>query len=256
MNILVIEDDARIADFLQRGLRAEGHRVQVARTGPEGLSLALEAAREARENGDATVVLLDVMLPGMSGLEVCQTLRAAQVSLPILMLTALTTLEDRVAGLRLGADDYLCKPFEFEELLARIDALARRGRTQAPPRPTRLNVADLELDRDAMRVTRAGRALTLTARELALLELLMSAPGRLFSRERILANVWGTSEDPLTNVVDVYIRRLRSKIDDGHPSPLIHTLRGLGYRMEDLGGGPTLDTESPQGEIHSSQVTR
>ena len=235
MNILVVEDDARIADFLQRGLRAEGHRVQVARTGPEGLSMAQDAAREARDSGDITVVLLDVMLPGMSGLEVCQTLRATQVGLPILMLTALTTLEDRVAGLRLGADDYLCKPFEFEELLARIDALARRGRTQAQSTPTRLSVADLELDRNAMRVTRAGRALTLTARELALLELLMSAPGRLFSRERILANVWGANEDPLTNVVDVYIRRLRSKIDDGHPSPLIHTLRGLGYRMEDLG---------------------
>lgn len=239
MNILVIEDDARIADFLQRGLRAEGHRVQVARTGSEGLSMAQEAAREARNNGhssgDATVVLLDVMLPGMSGLEVCQTLRATQVGLPILMLTAMTTLEDRVAGLRLGADDYLCKPFEFEELLARIEALARRGRSQTQSTPTRLSVADLELDRDAMRATRAGRVLTLTARELALLELLMSAPGRLFSRERILANVWGTSEDPLTNVVDVYIRRLRSKIDDGHPSPLIHTLRGLGYRMEDLG---------------------
>lgn len=237
MNILVIEDDARIADFLQRGLRAEGHRVQVARTGPEGLALAQEAAREARDSngGSVTVVLLDVMLPGMSGLEVCQTLRATQVGLPILMLTALTTLEDRVAGLRLGADDYLCKPFEFEELLARIDALARRGRTQATATPNRLTVADLELDRDAMRASRAGRTLTLTARELALLELLMSAPGRLFSRERILANVWGTSEDPLTNVVDVYIRRLRSKIDDGHPAPLIHTLRGLGYRMEDLG---------------------
>jgi DNA-binding response OmpR family regulator len=235
MNILVVEDNARIADFLQRGLRAEGHRVQVACTGPEGLSMAQDAAREARDSGDITVVLLDVMLPGMSGLEVCQTLRATQVGLPILMLTALTTLEDRVAGLRLGADDYLCKPFEFEELLARIDALARRGRTQAQSTPTCLSVADLELDRDAMRATRAGRALTLTARELALLELLMSAPGRLFSRERILANVWGANEDPLTNVVDVYIRRLRSKIDDGHPSPLIHTLRGLGYRMEDLG---------------------
>jgi DNA-binding response OmpR family regulator len=244
MNILVVEDDARIADFLQRGLRAEGHRVQVARTGPQGLALAQEAAREARDShgsggsggsGNATVVLLDVMLPGMSGLEVCQTLRATQVGLPILMLTAMTTLEDRVAGLRLGADDYLCKPFEFEELLARIEALARRGRSQAQGTPTRLSVADLALDRDAMRVTRAGRALTLTARELALLELLMSAPGRLFSRERILANVWGTSEDPLTNIVDVYISRLRSKIDDGHPAPLIHTLRGLGYRLEDLG---------------------
>ena len=235
MNILVVEDDARIADFLQRGLRAEGHRVQVARTGPEGLSMAQDAAREARDSGDATVVLLDVMLPGMNGLEVCQTLRAANVSLPILMLTAMTTLEDRVAGLRLGADDYLCKPFEFEELLARIEALARRGRTQGQSTPTQLSLADLALDREAMRVTRAGRALTLTARELALLELLMSAPGRLFSRERILANVWGTSEDPLTNVVDVYIRRLRSKIDEGHASPLIHTVRGLGYRLEDLG---------------------
>lgn len=235
MNILVVEDDARIADFLQRGLRAEGHRVQVARTGPEGLSMAQDAAREAQGSGDATVVLLDVMLPGMNGLEVCQTLRAANVSLPILMLTAMTTLEDRVAGLRLGADDYLCKPFEFEELLARIEALARRGRTQGQSTPTQLSLADLALDREAMRVTRAGRALTLTARELALLELLMSAPGRLFSRERILANVWGTSEDPLTNVVDVYIRRLRSKIDEGHASPLIHTVRGLGYRLEDLG---------------------
>jgi len=240
MNILVVEDDARIADFLQRGLRAEGHRVQVARTGPEGLSMAQDAAREARDSGDATVVLLDVMLPGMSGLEVCQTLRATQVGLPILMLTAMTTLEDRVAGLRLGADDYLCKPFEFEELLARIDALARRGRSQAQSAPTRLRVADLELDRDAMRVTRAGCALTLTARELALLELLISAPGRLFSRERILANVWGTNEDPLTNVVDVYIRRLRSKIDDGHNSPLIHTVRGLGYRLEDVGASRAL----------------
>ena len=235
MNILVVEDDARIADFLQRGLRAEGHRVQVARTGPEGLSMAQDAAREAQGSGDATVVLLDVMLPGMNGLEVCQTLRAANVSLPILMLTAMTTLEDRVAGLRLGADDYLCKPFEFEELLARIEALARRGRAQGQSTPTQLSLADLALDREAMRVTRAGRALTLTARELALLELLMSAPGRLFSRERILANVWGTSEDPLTNVVDVYIRRLRSKIDEGHASPLIHTVRGLGYRLEDLG---------------------
>lgn len=235
MNILVVEDDTRIADFLQRGLRAEGHRVQVARTGPEGLAMAHDAARDANTDAHGTVVILDVMLPGMNGLEVCQTLRAAQVSLPILMLTALTTLDDRVAGLRLGADDYLCKPFEFEELLARIEALGRRARSQTRAAPTRLSVADLVLDCETMRVTRADRLLNLTARELALLELLMSAPGRLFSRERILANVWGTSEDPLTNVVDVYIRRLRSKIDDGYPTPLIHTQRGLGYRLEDLG---------------------
>jgi DNA-binding response OmpR family regulator len=236
MNIVIVEDDARIAGFLERGLRAEGHRVQVGRTGPDGLALAVEASRQGREAGLATVVVLDVMLPGMSGLEVCQTLRASQVQLPILMLSALGTLEDRVSGLRLGADDYLVKPFEFEELLARLEALVRRGRDQAQGTSSRLVVADLVLDRDAMRVTRGGRPVTLTARELALLELLMSAPGRLFSRERILANVWGTSEDPLTNVVDVYIRRLRSKIDEGHPQPLIHTMRGLGYRLEAVGG--------------------
>ena len=237
MNLLVIEDDPRIADFLQRGLRAEGHRVQVARTGPEGQVLATEAWREARNGGPATVVLLDVMLPGMNGFDLCQSLRAAQVQLPILMLTAMDTLEDRVNGLRLGADDYLCKPFEFEELLARIEALARRSRVQEATPSARLSVDDLTLDRETMRASRNGRAIELTARELALLELLMSAPGRMFSRERILANVWGTNEDPLTNIVDVYIRRLRAKIDDGHPRPLIHTLRGLGYRLEAPGGG-------------------
>lgn len=179
-------------------------------------------------------MLLDVMLPGMSGLEVCQVLRASQVHLPILMLTALGTLQDRVSGLRLGADDYLVKPFEFEELLARIEALARRGHPPGRTAPHVLRVADLALDTRTMRASRAGRAITLTARELALLELLMSAPGRLFSRERILATVWGTNEDPLTNVVDVYIRRLRSKIDEGFDQPLIHTQRGLGYRLEPL----------------------
>ncbi|MCC7548253.1 MAG: response regulator transcription factor [Burkholderiales bacterium] len=235
MNILVIEDDARISDFLERGLRAEGHQVQLARTGPEGLALAREAARLRRDGSGATVILLDVMLPGMTGLEVCQRLRAEQVHLPMLMLTALGTLEDRVTGLRLGADDYLTKPFEFEELLARIEALARRGREQLPAAGARLVVADLVLDRERARVSRAGTPLTLTARELALLELLMSAPGRLFSRERILVEVWGTSEDPLTNVVDVYIRRLRSKIDEGFERALIHTVRGMGYRLEDTG---------------------
>lgn len=236
MNILLVEDDARVADFLLRGLRAEGHRVQRAATGPEGLAMAQDAAREAARGSAAdepTVMVLDVMLPGLSGLEVCQTLRAQQVQLPILMLTALGTLEDRVSGLRLGADDYLCKPFEFEELLARLEALGRRGREHRPAPARLLQVADLELDRERMQARRGGQALALTARELALLELLMSTPGRLFSRERILANVWGTHEDPLTNIVDVYIRRLRSKIDDGQAVPLIHTLRGLGYKLED-----------------------
>lgn len=231
MNILIVEDDPRISSFLERGLRAEGHRTRLATSGPEGVVLA----REAHAEGDPTVMLLDVMLPGMNGLEVCQTLRAAHIDLPILMLSALGSLEDRVSGLRLGADDYLVKPFEFEELLARIDALARRGRAGlVASHEEALRVADLEFDRSAMRVQRAGSVLTLTAREMALLELLMSAPGRLFSRERILANVWGTNEDPLTNVVDVYIRRLRCKVDEGHAQPLIHTVRGLGYRLEAL----------------------
>lgn len=232
MNILLIEDDPRIADFLLRGLRAEGHQVQRAAHGTEGLAMVQDAVRQAGPGDPPLVLVLDLMLPGMNGLEICQTLRAAGMALPILMLTALGTLEDRVGGLRMGADDYLCKPFEFEELLARLEALARRARTLQPGRAVRLQVADLVLDREGMRASRAGQPLALTARELALLELLMSAPGRLFSRERILASVWGHSEDPLTNVVDVYIRRLRSKIDDGHPVPLIHTVRGLGYRLE------------------------
>lgn len=232
MNILIVEDDARVAAFLERGLRAEGYRVQVARSGTEGLAKAREVTQLMHIDATPTLLVLDVMLPGMTGLEVCQALRAGGVQLPVLMLSALGALEDRVAGLRLGADDYLAKPFAFEELLARIEALLRRSRDTAPAVSSRLVVADLVLDRDTMRVTRAALQLTLTARELALLELLMSTPGRLFSRERILSNVWGTNEDPLTNVVDVYIRRLRSKIDDGNAQPLIHTVRGLGYRLE------------------------
>ncbi len=236
MNILVIEDDARIADFLGRGLRAEGHRVELAATGTDGLAAARQAARAAAPAGQPEEQVLDLMLPGMGGLEICQTLRAEGVALPILMLSALGAVEDRVAGLRLGADDYLAKPFDFEELLARLESLARRGRELARQAPNRLVVADLVFDRERMQASRGARVLALTAKELALLELMMSAPGRLFSRERILANVWGASEDPLTNVVDVYIRRLRSKIDEDGVPPLIHTVRGLGYRLEALAG--------------------
>jgi len=232
MNILIVEDDARIASFLLRGLRAEGHRVLHAADGISGLAMAQDAARAAANGDEPTLILLDLMLPGLSGLEICQTLRVARVPLPILMLTAQGALEDRVAGLRLGADDYLCKPFEFEELLARLEALARRGREPLAQSP-RLTVGDLVLDRERMQARRGAQALALTAKELALLELLMAAPGRLFSRERILANIWGASEDPLTNIVDVYIRRLRAKVEvDGAPT-LIHTVRGLGYRLEE-----------------------
>lgn len=232
MNILIVEDDSRVADFLDRGLRAEGYSVQVVRNGIDGLSKARETAAHTDSHQSPTLLILDVMLPGMTGLEICHTLRATGVQMPILMLSALCGLEDRVAGLRLGADDYLAKPFAFEELLVRITALMRRSRQITPAESMQLVVADLVLDRQSMRVTRAGRSIALTARELALLELLMSVPGRLFSRERILSNVWGTNEDPLTNIVDVYIRRLRSKIDENSSKPLIHTVRGLGYRLE------------------------
>jgi len=232
MNILVIEDDRRIADFLQRGLRAEGMRVRVAAGGQEGIVFAQEAWKDFKAGGETTIVILDLMLPDMTGLDVCQTLRTQQVQLPVLMLTALSTVEDRIAGLRLGADDYLCKPFDFDELLARLQALGRRGRELKASAPTLLRVADLELDRSSMKVSRAGRPVSLTAKELALLELLMSSPGKLFSRERILSNIWGMNEDPLTNVVDVYIGRLRGKIDENHAIRLIHTQRGFGYRLD------------------------
>lgn len=235
MNILLIEDDVRIADFLIRGLRAEGYRLSHYRTGPQGLEAALQMGRAADTPG---LVVLDLMLPGLTGVELCQQLRAARVDLPVLMLTAMGRTEDRVAGLRSGADDYLAKPFDFEELLARIEALFRRsgrGGVAAGQRPDVLRLGDLELDRARAEVRRGGARIVLTARELALLDLLLSAPGRVYSRERILANVWGAQSDPLTNVVDVYIRRLRRKLDEGHPVSLIETVRGLGYRIADPG---------------------
>lgn len=235
MKILIVEDDPRVSGFLDRGLRAEGYRTQVAGTAQLGLTMAKALQMDCSENLIEALLILDVMLPDGSGLEVCQTLRKEGFKLPVLMLTALNAVDDRIVGLRMGADDYLGKPFSFDELLARLEALRRRSAHNAPQETGRkLVVADLVLDLTSMRLTRAGKDIAVTAKELALVELMMSAPGRLFSRERILSNVWGMNEDPLTNVVDVYIRRLRSKIDlDGMP-PLIHTQRGLGYRLEAL----------------------
>jgi DNA-binding response OmpR family regulator len=222
MNVWIVEDDARVSDFLSRGLRTEGYRPQVCKTGEEVLAL-LRSEQPA-------LILLDVMLPGISGFEVCQQLRAARWSTPILMLTAMGAVQDRVTGLRCGADDYLTKPFAFEELLARIEALMRRP-ANLIERNAVLQVGAIRFDRTRMEVSKNQEVISMTARELALLELLMSAPGKLFSRERILANVWGVDEDPLTNVVDVYIRRLRSKLDHANGSS-ITTVRGLGYRFE------------------------
>lgn len=228
MNLLVVEDDPRVADFLQRGLRAEGYRVNLANDGQTALAVIRAEVFSA--------VLLDVMLPRMNGIEVCQQLRADRNSVPILMLTAMGTVQDRVTGLRCGADDYLTKPFAFDELLARIESLMRRPAEiqMRNALSTQLTVGTLIFDREKMVVYNGALEIALTAKELALLELLMSAPGRLFSRERILANVWGSHEDPLTNVVDVYIRRVRGKIDaDGQPS-LIQTIRGLGYKIQEV----------------------
>jgi DNA-binding response OmpR family regulator len=231
MNILIVEDDPRVADFLERGLKAEGYRIRVAANGTDGLEACRNLWDEQMKSGVRGLVLLDLMLPGMNGLDLCQTLRASHINLPILMLTALGRIEDRVAGLRMGADDYLVKPFGFEELLARIEALFRRGPLIAEPAGAILRVGDLELDRARFSLHRAGEEIRLTTKELALLELLMSAPGRVFSRQRILTNVWGIDEDPLTNVVDVYIRRLRSKVDEPFGTSVIETVRGVGYRI-------------------------
>ena len=221
-HLLVVEDEERVANFVARGLRAEGYTVTVARTGPEGLEVA--------RSGGFAAILLDLMLPGLPGQDVCQSLRAGGDITPILMLTALDAVEDRVDGLRLGADDYLTKPFAFDELVARVEALIRRNRA-FQVEPGRLAVLDLVFDRTTLVVTRAGRPIELTAKELALLELLMSAPGKVWSRARILSNVWGYSSDPLTNIVDVYIRRLRKKLDD-EDATLIVTLRGSGYKLD------------------------
>jgi DNA-binding response OmpR family regulator len=223
VNVLLIEDEPRVADFINRGLRAENHGVSVAATGGEGIELA--------KTGDFDVIILDLMLPDMHGYDVCQRLRSEGEHTPILMLTAMDTLEDKIKGLKIGADDYLAKPFDFDELLARIEALVRRSHNFAPSSNV-LQVADLALDRELIEVRRGGEPIKLTAKELAILELLMSAPGRVFSRTRILNQVWGYSEDPLTNVVDVYIARLRRKIDTPGRAPLLETVRGHGYRLK------------------------
>ncbi|WP_291295748.1 response regulator transcription factor [Elioraea sp.] len=244
MNVLIVEDDPRVAGFLERGLRAEGYRIRLARNGADGLEQARSLAHESAETAQAAIVILDLNLPGMSGMDVLATLRAERNALPILVLTALGSTAARVAGLRGGADDYLAKPFAFEELLARIEALGRRGRDTRPTRPDSLRAGELELDRARCVARRAGTEIRLTARELAVLDLLISAPGRVFSRERILAAVWGASADPLTNIVDVYIRRLRAKIDDPFATPLIETVRGLGYRLE---AAPAAGSNAPPG---------
>lgn len=223
MRLLLVEDDERIIEFLRRGLQAEGYRLDIVRDGAHALELGGKAV--------FGVIILDLMLPGLDGREVCRRLRASGVTTPILMLTALDAIEDKVGGLRLGADDYLGKPFAFDELLARVEALIRR-RGSYHPRTALLRVGELSLNRSTREVRRGNRLVELTPREFALLEFLMLHAGEVVSRTRILETVWSTDADPLTNVVEVYIRHLRNKLDRGEGDSLIQTVRGFGYKLE------------------------
>ena len=221
MRILIVEDESAIVRFLERGLAAHGHQVLSAETGEDGVVLA----------ADETVdfVLLDISLPGMDGHEVLRRIRARRSHLPVLMLTGRDDLQDKVSALDAGADDYLAKPFAFEELLARIRALTRRG---DQPRSAQVEIGDLWIDLLSRRARRGQRPLELSSREFALLEYFMRRPGQVLSREQILSAIWDYAFEPGSNVVDVYVRYLRRKIDrPGEPS-LITTVRGIGYRFD------------------------
>ncbi len=225
MRILLVEDDQRIVDFVQRGLKAEGYAVEVARTGLEAVALGAE--------GQFQTIILDRGLPDLDGLQVCERLRSTGVETPILMLTARDAVQDKVTGLRSGADDYMTKPFAFEELLARIEVLMRRrGGSDGKADHRELKIADLILNGETHEVRRGATTIELTPKEFALLEMFMRMPGKVLSRTRILEQVWGYSADPLTNVVDVYIRQLRRKIDDDYDLKLLKTVRGYGYKMD------------------------
>jgi len=219
MRILIIEDDQDTRDFLVRGLTQSGHVVDAAGDGKDGLFLALEQ--------EFDVLIVDRMLPGLDGLSIVETVRNAEKQTPILILSALGEVDDRVEGLQRGGDDYLVKPFAFSELVARLDALVRRGDAAAVE--TQLRVADLELDLLTRQVQRAGRELDLKPREFRLLEVLMRHSGQVLTRTMLLEKVWDYHFDPQTNVIDVHVSRLRRKIDKDFDTPLIHTVRGAGY---------------------------
>lgn len=222
MNILVVEDEHRVADFITRGLRAEGWIAEHAGSG--------EAALEILSQHEFDIVLLDLMLPGISGQDVCRKMRARGNHTPVLMLSALDAVEERVAGLKLGADDYLAKPFDFDELIARVEALRRRENDFKSSGDSEvLQYEALSLNTRSLVVTVDNKEIELTAKERDLLLLLMANRGKVFARERILNTVWGSQEDPLTNVIDVYIGRLRKKLGDSGKH--IRTIRGLGYRF-------------------------
>lgn len=219
MYILVVEDEHRLAQVIRRVLEEEGHTVDLAYDGEDGLAMAMEGSHD--------VIVLDILLPGLNGIEVCQSLRQNRVDTPVLLLTALDDVQDRVRGLDAGADDYLGKPFAFQELLARLRALSRR-RVEARE-PSRLQMADLILDLSRRRVERAGRTIELSPKEFALLEFLVRNQGRVVTRTQILDHLWGYDHVPESNLVDVYVSYLRHKIDRNHDRKLIRTVRGIGY---------------------------
>ena len=222
MRLLIVEDEAKIAAFIRRGLKEEGYTVDVAVDGEEGYVLA--------STQDYDLVVLDVMLPKLDGFSLCRRLRQEKRAFPVLLLTVKDSVRDKVAGLDAGADDYLTKPFAFEEFLARCRALLRR---RSPEAKTKLAAGDVELDLLSRRATRAGQEISLTPKEFALLEYLVMNRGTVVTRTMISEHVWDLHFDPFTNVIDVYINYLRKKIDSGRPSPLIQTVRGRGYVLRD-----------------------
>ena len=222
MKVLIVEDELKTGDYLRQGLVEAGFVADLARTGTDGLHLAL--------TGDYDLLVLDVMLPGLNGWQLLQSLRRSVNTLPVLFLTARDQVEDRVKGLELGADDYLVKPFAFSEFLARVRTLLRRGK--ASIEPTVLRIADLELDLMRRRAQRGGRRIDLTAKEFALLELLLRRQGEVLTRSLIASQVWDMNFDSDTNVIEVAMRRLRAKMDDDFEPKLLRTIRGMGYVLE------------------------
>jgi two-component system copper resistance phosphate regulon response regulator CusR len=222
MRVLIIEDEKKVAEFVARGLRAERFAVDVSNDGEGGWEMASTC--------DYDLIILDLMLPGLSGTEVLKRVRRHNTQVPVLVLTARDGMSEKVENFEAGADDYLTKPFAFAELLMRVKALLRRGSTD---RSSVLRVGDLEIDRKSQQVKRAGKRIDLTSKEYSLLEYLAANAGRVLSRTMIIEHVWDQSFEGLTNIVDVYVRHLRSKVDVAQPRKLIHTVRGVGYSVSD-----------------------
>jgi len=221
MRLLLVEDEKNVASFIKRGLEEESYTVDVAKDGPAGFSMAISNVY--------TLAIIDIMLPGFNGIELCKRLREKGIKLPILLLTAIDSVESKVEGLESGADDYLTKPFAFSELLARVKALLRRSSDTAGE----LSIDDLRVDLMARRIFRGNKEITLTPKEFSLLEYFLRNKGTVLSRTEIIENVWGYSFDPTTNIVDVHIKFLREKVDAGFHNKLIHTVRGAGYILKE-----------------------